>query len=69
MASRPKPANVQVHEMTAEEERALIEREVRRYFDMTPEEFLCKWRAGEIENSTENHSDLVRVLMFMRLAG
>jgi hypothetical protein len=67
MASRAKPANVQVHEMTAEEERALIEREVRRYFDTTPEEFLCKWRAGELEDA--DHSDLVRILILLRLAG
>ncbi|MHB8574325.1 MAG: hypothetical protein ACYDCQ_03245 [Dehalococcoidia bacterium] len=54
-------------ELSEEESRQMVEREVQEVFGMTAEEFLCKWYAGEIP--FEDRGPVVRVLMMLGLAG
>lgn len=53
MATARVPQNGQIHEMTREESRSLFDRQVRLALDMSGDEFLRKWDAGEFGEDTD----------------
>jgi hypothetical protein len=54
-------------EISAEEGRALVERQTQKHFGLTADEFARRWRAGEI---TEGDDDAVaRVAMLLPFLG
>ncbi len=57
-----------VRELSREEGRALFDRQVRRYLDMSGEEFLRKWDAGEFgdpDDRTKNPPGVMQLAMLL----
>lgn len=62
----PEP-DTEIRELSVEEGERLLDRQSRRYLDMSGEEFARKWRAGEIE--ADSRPEVMRVAMLLPLAG
>lgn len=59
----------EIHRVTAEEGREIFDRAARRYMNMSGEEFLARYDAGEFHDSySDNHTNEVRVSMLIPFA-
>ena len=67
MATTAPPTNGQIRELTHEEGLALLDREARRYLQMTAEEFIRAWEAGEFDDDPDR-PDVMYVAMLLPLA-
>ncbi len=66
------PRTPRVRPLTVEEVRGMFEREARRYFDMSGEEFLRKWDAGEFKSIIDDpryHNKLIGIAMLLPFIG
>jgi hypothetical protein len=54
------------HHVSATEGKAILDRQARKYLGMSGEEFVRKYRAGEIEDT--DRTDVLRVAMLISLA-
>lgn len=59
--------DVQPHELSRDEGRALFDRLARRYLGMSGEEFIRAWDAGQFEGDPDERSELMRVVMALPL--
>ena len=58
----------QVRMLSREEGRELFDRQARRYLDMSGDEFLAKWDAGEFgdpDDRTKNPPGVMRLAMLL----
>lgn len=53
MATTAHSTNGQIRELTREEGLALLDREARRYLQMSAEEFIRAWEAGEFDDDPD----------------
>jgi hypothetical protein len=53
MATTAPTTNGQVRELTREEGLALLDREARRYLQISAEEFIRAWEAGEFDEDPD----------------
>ncbi|MBI4491419.1 MAG: hypothetical protein HY690_01325 [Chloroflexi bacterium] len=56
--------NGRVHELTADEARALLDRQARRYLGMSGSEFVRRWDAGEFDGNPDR-PEVMRVAMLL----
>jgi hypothetical protein len=71
MARAKANKNGAIKELTAEEGRELFDNAARYYLDMSGEEFIRKWDAGEFDaiiDDPEHHSKLMQVAMLRPFA-
>lgn len=57
---------VEIHELTEEEGRALLDRVAREYLSMSGEEFICRWDAGEFVG--DERYEVIRVAILLPFA-
>jgi hypothetical protein len=67
MSPTPSSINGHIRELTREEGRALLDREARRYLDMSAEEFIRAWEAGKFDDDPDR-PDVMYVAMLLPLA-
>lgn len=63
--------NSQIRDLTPEEGRELFGRAARYYLDMSGEEFVRKWDAGEFDDPddrTKNSPEVMNVVMLLPFA-
>jgi hypothetical protein len=67
MGTTAPTTNGQIRELTREEGLALLDREARRYLQMTAEEFIRAWEAGEFDDDPDR-PDVMYVAMLLPFA-
>jgi hypothetical protein len=67
MATTAPTTNGQVRELTREEGLALLDRETRRYLQISAEEFIRAWEAGEFDEDPDR-PDVMYVAMLLPFA-
>jgi hypothetical protein len=67
MATTAPTTNGQVRELTREEGLALLDREARRYLQISAEEFIRAWEAGEFDEDPDR-PDVMYVAMLLPFA-
>ena len=67
MATTVHSRNGQIRELTREEGLALLDREARRYLQMSAEEFIRAWEAGEFDDDPDR-PDVMYVAMLLPFA-
>lgn len=70
MGAKAKRSGERVHWITPEEGREIFEREAQRSLNMSGEEFLRKWDAGEFDpliDDPKYHTKIISVYMLMPL--
>ena len=67
MAANTGDANGEIHEMTREEGLALFERHTRRYLNMSVQEFLRRYDAGEFDEEIDDRPELEDLEMMIPL--
>ena len=67
MAATPQRANGHIRELTPEEARDLLEHAARRYLDMSADQFIRAWEAGEFD-ADPDRPDVMYVAMLLPLA-
>ena len=67
MAMPAEVPDVTIHEATAEEGRAILDRAARRYLNMSAEEFIEAWNAGKFDDNPDR-PEVMRVAMLLPFA-
>jgi hypothetical protein len=65
--TRALEGNPNIRELSDEEGRELFDRQARRYLNMSGEEFIRRWDAGEFDEGPENPA-VVRLAMLLPFA-
>ncbi len=58
-------ADISVVELTAEEGKKLLDRQARRYFQISGDEFIAKWEAGAFDDEDDERPEVMRVAMLI----
>lgn len=58
---------VELHELTDEEARAVLDRQARRYLGMSGEEFRQAWEAGQLGPDWDSNPAVRRLVMLLPL--
>ena len=67
MATTVHPTNGNIRELTREEGLALLDREARQYLQMSGEEFIRAWEAGEFDTDPDR-PDVMYLAMLLPFA-
>jgi hypothetical protein len=67
MATPAHSSNGQIRELTREEGLALLDREARRYLQMSAEQFIKAWEAGDFDEDPDR-PDVMYVAMLLPFA-
>ncbi len=65
--ARALEGNANIQELSNEEGRELFDRQARRYLNMSGDEFIRRWEAGEFNDGPENPA-VVRLVMLLPFA-
>jgi hypothetical protein len=67
MATAPQRSNGHIRELTPEEGLALLDQAARRYLNMSADEFIHAWEAGEFDDDPDR-PDVMYVAMLLPFA-
>lgn len=67
MATRTRPENERIRELSPDEGRALFDREARRVLNMSGDEFIAAWDAGRYDENPDQ-PDVMYLAMLLPFA-